>query len=230
MSNSNSNECEHIDYYAQQKYAQLEKQIYYLQQQNAKVENLVNVYLQSKCINPTFSLINYTTKITSPRGLPPVQLGNITYYQTVISNSFNGDRIWTFTLGGDIYAPKFDIVYQFNPNCVVPNGYDFALLKYLNFYINNTSTEYEPLQGMVVVDNIGFPISDAPLVVSLTWDAETGVLIFSFDISRNTLAKYPTFATQAALIDQVKFGPTRPKSLFINLTIRDECNANSPCG
>jgi len=278
MNNSSLNDCSPIDYYAQQKSAQIEQQIYYLQQTNAKLEeqinneqqktseleeqinneqqktseleeqidnnqqktseleeqinnlnNLVNTYLQSACINPVFSLIDYTTEIVAPSDKQTIPFGTITYYQTVITNSFNGDRVWTFTLGGDIYAPSFWINYQFNPNCVVPNGFNFASLKDLVFYIDGSTTVYEPLQGTIVVDNIGLPISDAPLIVSLDWNPDTGLLIFKFSITRNTLARYDNFDAQAALIDATRFGQQTPKSLFINLTIRDDCRTGTFC-
>lgn len=215
MSNSSFNDCTPIDYYAQQKSAQLEQEIYDL-------KSIVNTYLRSSCINPAFSLIGYTTEIVAPSDKETIPFGTIAYYQTVITNSFNGDRIWTFTLGGEITAPAFWIKYQFDPNCIVPNGYNFAPLKHINFYKNNQSTEYEPLQGTVTVNNIGLPISDAPLVVSLDWNASTGLLIFKFSVTRNTLSKYDNYSLQAEQIDNTKFGQKNPQSLFINLTIRDE--------
>lgn len=215
MNNSSFNDCTPIDYYAQQKSAQLEQEIYDL-------KSIVNTYLRSSCTNPAFSLIGYTTEIVAPSDKETIPFGTIAYYQTVITNSFNGDRIWTFTLGGEITAPAFWIKYQFDPNCVVPNGYNFASLKNINFYKNNQSTEYEPLQGTVTVNNIGLPISDAPLVVSLDWNASTGLLIFKFSVTRNTLNKYDNYSLQAEQIDNTKFGQKNPQSLFINLTIRDE--------
>jgi hypothetical protein len=222
--NNSLNNCNPIDYCVQQKYAQLEKQIYDL-------KSIINTYLQSTCINPVFSLIKYTTEIVAPDGKKTIPFGTITYYQTVISNASNGDRIWTFTLGGDIFAPSFWIEYQFDPNCVVPNGFDFTSLKNLVFYIDNSSTEYEPLQGTVIVNNIRLPISDAPLIVSLDWNPSTGLLIFKFNITRNTLQKYDNFDAQAALIDKTKFGQKTPQSLFINLTIRDStvCGPGLSC-
>ena len=242
MSNSSFNDCSPIDYYAKQKYAQLEEQIYNLKQNNAQLEkqvnndeqktsqleeevsnlyNLVNTYLRSTCINPVFSLIDYTTEIVAPTNKETIPFGTITYYQTVITNSFNGDRVWTFTLGGNIFAPSFWINYQFDPNCVVPNGFDFSALKDINFYIDGSTTEYEPLQGTIIVDNIGLPVSDAPLVVSLEWNASTALLIFKFSITRQVLNQYDNYRLQASQIDAEKFGQNNPKSLFINLTIRD---------
>jgi len=225
MSNSSLNDCSPIDYYAQQKTAQLEKQIYYLQQTNA----LYAKYLQSTCITPVFSLIDYTTSFgQNPKN--PVQgpYGNITYYQTVITNSFNGDRIWTFTLGGDLFYTAFYILYQFDPTCIVPNGYDFSTLSKLNFYKTGSTTEYEPLQGTLIVGNIGVNISLAPLVVALVWDAETGLL--TFKINLNALETTPGTFIEYQRIKQLNFSPQTPVSFFLNLTIKDVCGVeNSPC-
>jgi len=214
MNQSESN-CYPPDYYAVSRSAQLEQQIYDL-------KSIVNTYLRSSCINPAFSLIGYTTEIVAPSDKENIPFGTIAYYQTVITNSFNGDRIWTFTLGGEITAPSFWIKYQFGPNCVVPNGYNFASLKNINFYTNNSTTEYEPLQGTVIINNIGLPISNAPLIVSLDWNPSTGLLIFKFSVTRNTLNKYDNYSLQAEQINNTKFGQKTPQSLFINLTIRDE--------
>jgi len=224
MSNSSLNDCSPIDYYAQQKTAQLEKQIYYLQQANA----LYAKYLQSACITPVFSLIDYQTFLTQNPSNPYTgPIGTITYYQTVITNSFNGDRIWTFTMGGELYYQAFFIEYQFDPNCVVPNGYDFKTLNGLTFYKTGSTTEYEPLQGTIVVGNINISISFAPKVVNLNWNPDTGLLIFKFNLYG--LEFTPGMLIEYERIKQLNFSPETPQSFYLNLTIRDDCLQGTFC-
>ena len=225
MSNFYDKKCNPIDYYTQQKYAQLEEQIYYLKQSNA----LFAKYLQSTCITPVFSLINYTTTIGAPNN-PQFLLGSINYYQVVITNSFNGDRIWTFTLGGYIYAPAFWIIYQFDPNCVVPNGFDFASLKDINFYVTGSTTVNEPLQGTIIVSNINISISLAPSVVNLVWDQINARLIFQFNL--RALKGVPGFEAKNAAIQKLQFSQQTPQSLFLSLTVKDigKCSGENCTG
>jgi hypothetical protein len=173
-----------------------------------------------------YSLIRYTTRITTPNNTD-IQLGNITYYQTVITNAAVGDRIWTFTMGGNIYAPAFWIVYQFDPLCSVPNGFDQVRLQGINFYKDGVDStqqsqsrdDYEPLQGTMIVSNINISISYAPSTVNLKWYPTTGQLIFQFDL--NGLKNEENLEVQYAQIKKLNFSPTTPQTFFLNMTVRD---------
>lgn len=184
------------------------------------------------CINTVYSLIRYTTEITTPDN-EDIKLGDITYYQTVITNAAVGDRIWTFTMGGNIYAPAFWIVYQFDPLCFVPNGFDQVRLQGINFYKDGVDAslqsqsrdDYEPLQGFIIVSNINIGISYAPSTVNLKWYAATGQLIFQFNL--NGLQQEENLEFQYQQISQLNFGPTNPQTFFLNLTVRDAVSALS---
>jgi hypothetical protein len=171
------------------------------------------------CINNVFSLIRYTTDIVVGAKSNQTKAGTIAYYQTVITNSLNGDRVWTFTMGGNISAQSFVIKYQFDPLCFVPNGFDQVRLQGINFYKNGSTTEYEPLQGCFVFANISVLISDAPLVVYIEWEASTGTLLFNFNLQQ--LRNTENCEVQYAQYKKLKFGAASPQSFFLNLTIRD---------
>jgi len=212
--------CSAPDYYAVAKCAQLEQQIYYL-------KSVIGSYIQSSCINPAFSLINYTTSITNPSLDDNFQVGSITYYQTVITNSFNGDRIWTFTMGGAITKPAFWIVYQFDPNCFVPNGFDFSRLNNINFYKtgvdakagSDVKEDYEPLQGTIIVGNINISVSEAYSAFNIEWYPSTGELIFKFNIF--AIQFIQGYQVQYQQLQRLVFSDDTPQSFYINLTIRD---------
>ena len=180
------------------------------------------------CINPAYSLIRYTTEITEPPENPyKGKIGSITYFQTVITNSFNGNRIWTFTMGGNLYFPAFWIVYQFDPLCFVPNGFDQVRLQGINFYkdgvdaskLSQDAMDYEPLQGFFVVANINISISYAPDVVNLKWYPSTAQLIFQFNLEgmKNTQG----LEIQYAQYKQLVFSEESPQTFFMNMTVRD---------
>ena len=177
------------------------------------------------CLNNVFSLIRYETDIITGEGSKVIRIGTITYYQTVITNSLNGDRIWTFTMGGTLFAPSFSIIYKFDPLCFVPNGFDQVRLQGINFYVEGSSTKYEPLQGCFVFSNISVLISDAPRVVALDWDGPTGTLIFRFNL--NGLGETENCELQYEQFKKLKFGPNSPQSFFLNLTVRDAVSALS---
>jgi hypothetical protein len=177
------------------------------------------------CLNNVFSLIRYETEIIVGETSKIENIGTITYYQTVITNSLNGDRIWTFTMGGTLFAPSFWIVYKFDPLCFVPNGFDQVRLQGINFYQNGSTTDYEPLQGSFVFSNISVMISFAPSVVNLSWDASTGTLIFRFNL--NGLQFAENCELQYEQFKKLKFGPNSPQSFFLNLTVRDAVSALS---
>ncbi len=181
------------------------------------------------CINTVYSLIRYTTAITQPTSNPYTgSTGTITYYQTVITNSLNGDRIWTFTMGGTLYFPAFWIVYQFDPLCFVPNGFDQVRLQGINFYKDGVDAaalpqdrdDYEPLQGTVIVSNINISISYAPDVVNLKWYPSTGQLIFQFNLEG--MEQSENLEIQYAQYKQLgQFSEANPQTFFLNFTVRD---------
>jgi hypothetical protein len=177
------------------------------------------------CINNVFSLIRYTTDIVVGAKSNQTKAGTIAYYQTVITNSLNGDRVWTFTMGGNISAQSFVITYQFDPLCFVPNGFDQVRLQGINFYKNGSTTDYEPLQGCFVFANISVLISDAPLVVNIEWDAPSGLLLFNFNLQQ--LRNTENCEVQYEQFKKLRFGAASPQSFFLNLTIRDAVSALS---
>jgi hypothetical protein len=167
-----------------------------------------------------YSLIRYTTEITQPTSNPYTgSTGTIAYYQTVITNSLNGDRVWTFTMGGELYFQAFWIVYQFDPLCFVPNGFDQVRLQGINFYKTGSTTEYEPLQGTIIVGNINISISYAPEVVNLKWYPETAQFIFQFNLEG--MKDTPGLEFQYAQYKQLVFSEQNPQSFFLNMVVRD---------
>ena len=181
------------------------------------------------CINTVYSLIRYTTEITQPPTNPYTgNTGTITYFQTVITNAAVGDRIWTFTMGGELYFPAFWIVYQFDPLCFVPNGFDQVRLQGINFYKAGVDAtlqsqerdDYEPLQGTVIVSNINISISYAPNVVNLKWYPELGQLIFQFNLEGMATTSGLEFQyTQYKELGV--FSEANPQTFFLNFTVRD---------
>lgn len=84
-----------------------------------------------RCYSPVVSLIGYDVYYN------PSTIGIINYYLVNIFDSFNSDRIWNFVFGGQIEKPIFEIIFQFDPDCHVPNGKDKALLSEINFDNSN---------------------------------------------------------------------------------------------
>lgn len=154
------------------------------------------------CINPAYSLINYSVTLSPPN------FGIISIFQTVITDSFDSSRVWTFTLGGVIYDPIFYVLYNF-PNCYVPNGKDLLLLDQINFQSPQDQSIPETLQGYIIVNNVNIPISGNKLLAHFTWDRKTT----TFTLFINLFA--------ASNYHELNFIPNQKNSFFLNLTIRD---------
>jgi len=201
-----------------------------------------NVGLGS-CYDYVDTLINYTFSYApEPAGslcaIPP----SITYYNVNINNSFNGDRIWNFVFGGFTQNAKYTAVFQFDPNCYVPNGVDKYQLKDLNFYQANSTTLYEPFQGYIVVNGIpigvsggsvgpvGTPLNTNNNIITPNWVPETATFTMNIDLNNAYVGWFqqiqppPPFTPGGGQLSQLNWQPCgspQQNSVFFNIWIRD---------
>jgi len=178
-----------------------------------------------QCINPVYSLINYT--VTIDAGIN--NKGTIDFYQTTITNAFNGDRVWNFTISGSITTPKLEITYQFDPNCFVPNGVDQLLLSQINF--NSTITgDPNPLTGNLVINNFILGLSGLQsgsgetqgsyYPVSYSWNPSTATFLLDFNIAGGVVWDgRPNAPGQP--VGTCTFKPGKTNSFYAALTILD---------
>lgn len=173
------------------------------------------------CINPVYSLIDYTVTGT---------INSLNYYQTVITNNSLGNRIWTFTVGGLVRNPTWSLVYQFNPNCFVPNGVDTLRLGDINFNSANIPGQQDVLQGSLIVNNYIVGLSGPlkagaadgnPYPITYTWDQTNAT--FTFFINLTPLIYSGPPAQQP--VGTVTFDNTKNNSFYSVLTIKDACLA-----
>jgi hypothetical protein len=148
--------------------------------------------LDSKCTSNTIALANYNVSLI------PCCAGNINYTEIVISDSNRGYRIWNFKLGADnLVNPNFTLVFNLNPNCLLPNNKDFVKISQINFngYI----------QGTIIVNNNVIGITNNPQILNYSFNPIQGV--FSLTIN---LSNYCTFWN--------KMGNNY---IYANLTLKD---------
>lgn len=135
--------------------------------------------IRSNCYDNVEALINYTVSYNEENP------GLFYFYNININDSFNGDRIWNFVYGGETTNAIFQTIFNFNANCVVPNGYDTTPLKNLNFDKPNGSPQ--PFQGYMVINNIMVGISNNTNLISYTWDATNATFTLNIDLTKANL-------------------------------------------
>jgi hypothetical protein len=199
------------------------------------------------CYDAVDSLINYTFYYPSESENSICSIKpNITFYNININNSYNGDRIWNFVFGGTTNNAKYDAVFQFSPNCYVPNGVDTAQLKDLTFYKNNSTTEYEPFQGYIVINGVvvglsggefgpsGTPSNTNNQIVTPEWNAETATFTMKINLNNAYVGWFSIGNYQQTLgggyLTQFNWQPcnsSTTNSVFFNLWIRDGIRTGS---
>ena len=174
-----------------QKINDLNNQLYILQK---KVYDIT----PGSCINPAYSLTGYTVTLETPSGETVTDPGLITYYQVVITNSIDSSRVWNFTIGGSLQKKAFWIVFQFDPNCVVPNNTqdptdNFAKLSMLDFVDPIVGGKNTNIQGTILINNQAiYQTGNAPMtmngpkappyVVNYDWDATNATYTLKFNL------------------------------------------------
>jgi hypothetical protein len=180
------------------------------------------------CLTPVQNLIRYDISYTGPDPTQEVDVGNIYYHNVIITYDTNGDRIWRFVYGGDIQMNQFSTVFQFDPDCEVPNGYNSVPLFVLNFNSSTYSGQQEFFQGTIICNNYSIPISYNKKVLDFTWDPTTGTFVLKFNLTAigNNWAQLLHWQTvpQGTDLQTYNPGPYAPNStnsLFVDIIIRD---------
>lgn len=216
---------------------------------NALPYQIIQQYAQkqSNCYVSVNNLINYTFEYGENK--QPVPNPNVHFYNININDSYNGDRIWNIVFGGTTNNAIYSCIFQFDPNCSVPNGKDNAKFSQINFNQNGKNL-LEYFQGYIVINDVIVGISGPgptpqsefeidPLynVVNLRWNAKQAQLILNINLGNATVgwAKLfnpplpPPDPTDPKIIDarlskqfnwQIKF----PNTYFVNIWVRDTVN------
>jgi len=195
------------------------------------------------CYNPVYNLINYTFYYVPTEQPNP----EVNFYNININNSYNGDRIWNFVFGGQTNNAVYSCVFQFDPNCSLPNGFNSLKLSELTFF-KPGSTLLEPFQGYIVINNVPIGISGPgpnpqskfqtdPLynVVNILWEPTIAKLTLNINLGNATVGWATLFnpplpppnpsnmaITTQRLERQFNWQPPiRPNTYFVNISIHD---------
>jgi hypothetical protein len=112
---------------------ELENSVNYLENEVTHIQNEINQV--PTCYNPVYNLINYSFYYGEDEQPNP----EVNFYNININNSYNGDRIWNFVFGGETNNAVYSCIFQLDPNCSVPNGFDTLKLSQLSFFKPNTT-------------------------------------------------------------------------------------------
>jgi hypothetical protein len=180
------------------------------------------------CQTPVLNLIRYDVSYTRADPTQEVEVGNIYYHNVIITYDKNGDRIWRFVYGGDIRMNKFSTVFQFDPTCEVPNGFNSLPLSVLNFNSSTYEGQQEFFQGTIICNNYGIPISYNKKVLDFTWDPITATFVLKFNVTAignnwSQLVNWQTVPkdTDLQTYNPGPYAPNKTNSLFVDIIIRD---------
>jgi len=180
------------------------------------------------CQTPVLNLIRYDISYTRADPTQEVEVGNIYYHNVIITYDKNGDRIWRFVYGGDIQMSKFSTVFQFDPTCEVPNGFNSLPLSVLNFNSSTYEGQQEFFQGTIICNNYGIPISYNKKVLDFTWDPITATFVLKFNLTAigdnwAQLLHWQTVpqGTDLQTYNPGPYAPNSTNSLFVDIIIRD---------